>query len=95
MSFDQLFSLEALDEFGFPFVEKWPVDRAGAEIGHMLILVEAVDRTLQQFIAFPEGRTVARPRSLAQRVQRVDRRRGATDGTGGRTDQLPSRASIE
>src|SRR5687768_13874100 len=51
-------------DFLFPFVEEWPGDGAGAEVGHVLILRQAVDRLLQDAVVTAKDRPVARQQEL-------------------------------
>jgi hypothetical protein len=51
--------MDASSQFLFPFVEEWPVDGAGTEIGHVLIPVESVDGGLQELAIVSKCRSVA------------------------------------
>ncbi len=48
-----------LDQFLFPLIHQRPVDRAGAEVGHVEITVQAVDRFLDVRVVFLEHGAVA------------------------------------
>ena len=43
-------------EFVFPTIQQGPVDRAGAEVGHVGIAFESLDRRVDQLIVLLEDR---------------------------------------
>ena len=52
------------DDVLLPLLLQRPGDGAGAEVGHVLVLREPVDRILQNLGIFPENRAVAGEQEL-------------------------------
>src|SRR5262249_1030367 len=55
----------ALGDVLLPLVEQRPADGAGAEVGHVLVLAEAVDGLLQDAVVAAEDRPVAGQQELS------------------------------
>ena len=47
-------------QFVFELVHEGPVDRTGAEVGHMAVGIQAIDRPLHHGVVFAEDRAMAR-----------------------------------
>src|SRR5687768_10738323 len=66
----------ARGDLRLPVVEQRPGNGAGAEVGHVLVLGEAVDGFLEYLAVFAEGRAVAGQKEfgvvLADALERID-----------------------
>src|SRR5690606_3826259 len=58
-NFNALLRQLSLGQLAVPLVHQGPVDRAGAEVGHVQIALEPGDRGVEQAVVLAEDRTVA------------------------------------
>src|SRR5438128_11950990 len=66
----------AFNDFLFPFVQERPANSASAEVSHVLIAAEAIDRFLDDAVVAAKHRAVARQKEfgivLADALERAD-----------------------
>ena len=51
--------MRSFAQFRFPFIQQRPIDGAGAEVGHVLIAVQTINRRLQQLAIVAKRGAVA------------------------------------
>ncbi len=49
-----------VSQFFLPLVHQWPIDRAGAKLGHVKVTFQTGNRAIEQLIILAENRTMAR-----------------------------------